>query len=327
MSRFDAPMFQPHWLIRGGHAQTIAGTYLRSVDKLEETIVHRVSLPDGDVLLLHENRPSSWQPEDRVTLLLPGLTGCHQSGYLRRTACKLNTRGVRTFRFDPRGWGAGEGMSVGWAHGGRTDDLAACIDFIVNLAPQSMLSVAGFSLSGNILLKYLATFPNRPKQLERAIASCPAIDLAACADRLDQPLINRTYGRHFLRSLSAHVQKRGEWPTEFEKTAWQNWTLRDFDERLTAARAGFASSADYYRESSSKPHLPQIDVPTLIIAAEDDPVVPGDSFADLKISPCTNLHLTKYGGHLGYIGRRGIDPDQRWLDWRIVDWLLPDASK
>ena len=326
MCQFDGPPFQPHRLVRGGHAQTIVGTYLRSPDRLRDTVSHRVPLPDGDVLVLHENRPATWQPEDRVTLLLPGLTGCHESGYLRRTATKLNALGVRTFRFDPRGWGAGAGLAVGWAHAGRTEDVAASLEFIEQLAPNSPVSAAGFSLSGNILLKYLATTPNRPRHFERAVASCPAIDLAACADRMDQPLINRTYGRHFVRSLSAHVQRIGEWPSEWGAKSWRTWTLREFDERLTAGKAGFPSSADYYRESSAKPHLPNIDVPTLIIAAQDDPVVPGSSFENLTISPSTILHVTEYGGHLGYIGRRGTDPDRRWLDWRIVDWLTQDEQ-
>ena len=324
MSRFDGPTFQPHWLFRGGHAQTIAGTYLKSFDTLVETAKHQVTQPDGDVLMLHENCPSDWQPGQRVVLLLPGLTGCHRSGYLRRTASKLNALGVRTFRFDPRGWGAGEGLAAGWAHAGRTEDVAASLNFIAQLAPNSPVSAAGFSLSGNILLKYLATHPDKPQHFERAVASCPAIDLAACADQMDQPLINRTYGRHFVRSLVAHVKKIGEWPNDFTENMWRNWTLREFDDRLTAAKAGFACSADYYRESSAKPHLPAIDVPTLIIAAYDDPVVPGASFENLAISPSTTLHLTRRGGPLGYIGRSGVDPDRRWLDWRIVEWLTQD---
>ncbi len=102
MGSFSLPPFRPHPLVRGGHAQTLAGYYWPG-KHLYQAKHHRLTLDDGDIIVLHDDCPPDWKPGDRAVLLMPGLAGCHQSGYLVRTVAKLNAKGIRTFRLDHRG--------------------------------------------------------------------------------------------------------------------------------------------------------------------------------------------------------------------------------
>ena len=105
------PKFVPHALLRGGHVQTLAGYWLPGCRSPAGTIRHHVKLADGDQIVLHDDRPAEWTEGDRAALLLSGLAGCYQSGFLVRIAAKLNGRGVRTFRMDHRGTGAAVGLA------------------------------------------------------------------------------------------------------------------------------------------------------------------------------------------------------------------------
>jgi predicted alpha/beta-fold hydrolase len=321
MNSFSLPPFRPHLLVRGGHAQTLAGYYLPEKKDYRAT-QHRLTLEDGDILVLHDDCPPAWKPGDRAVLLMPGLAGCHMSGYLVRTAAKLNSKGMRTFRMDQRGWGAGVLLAKHPFHAGRSGDLLAAARFIDQTCPDSPLAVVGFSLSGNVTLKALGELPAElPSRLDKAAALMPPVNLFACADWIERRA-NRFYNRYMVSCLLEHLREnklsllaKNGLPGKLPKT------LRAFDDLYTAPAAGFASAQEYYAKSSSAQFLAKIEVPTLIVAAADDPMIPIASFENLETSSRVHLHVSPSGGHLGFIGRQGQDPDRRWLDWRIVDWL------
>ena len=129
------PSFRPHPLVRGGHAQTLAGVYLPWSHPAYRATRHHVVLADGDRLVLHDDRPTDWQDGDPTCLLVHGLAGCHQSGYMQRIAVKLMDRKIRAFRMDMRGCGAGEGLARGATHCGRWADVAAAVEFVAQLRP------------------------------------------------------------------------------------------------------------------------------------------------------------------------------------------------
>jgi predicted alpha/beta-fold hydrolase len=85
---------------------------------------------------------------------------------------------------------------------------------------------------------------------------------------------------------------------------------------------GFGTAENYYATASSLALLPRIKLPTVILAAADDPLIPARVLATASLPPAARLHMTDHGGHLGFIGRRGVDADRRWMDWRVVDWVL-----
>jgi predicted alpha/beta-fold hydrolase len=316
------PPFEPHRLLPGAHLQTLAGVYLPGGSFAHESQQHRVRLPDGDQVVLHDDSPSDWKAGGRVTLLMHGLAGSHRSGYMLRIAQKLVARGVRTFRMDLRNCGAGFGLARLPYHSGRSEDAAAAIGEIAKICPRSPLTLVGFSLSGNITLKLLGELDGQAcGHLDSAMAVCPPIDLAGCCRRLKRWL-NRLYDRHFvyhlmrqLRELAAKIDDPPTAPSRRPRGIWE------FDDIYTAPVCGFGTAENYYKQASSGPLVGRIKLPTLILASRDDPLVRVDDFERLKLPSTVKMHLTRRGGHLGFISRGSDDPDRRWMDWRLVDWV------
>ncbi len=145
---------------------------------------------------------------------------------------------------------------------------------------------------------------------------------------MDRPLANRGYDRYFAELLRKQLlERQARAPhavhVDFARRPKQ---LREIDDWFTGPVCGFGNAENYYRLSSSAPLLPEIRVPTLILAAADDPLVPRHIFDSLHLSSSTILRIARHGGHLGFIGARGADPDRRWLDWRVVDWVMQGRS-
>ncbi len=324
------PVFRAHPLLPGGHAQTLASIYFPGRLSPYRATQHRVQLDDGDTLVLHDDCPADWRPVDQSALLMHGLAGCHQSPYMIRVARKLNDRGVRTFRMDHRGCGAGSGLARLPYHAGRSDDALQVLRYIHEIHPDSPISVIGFSLSGNVTLKLLGESSDElPDYVDRGVAINPPIELATCINALRRPVC-QIYDRHFVKLLNQQVRHRQSVFADAPTGTFSSWPRRiaDFDDTYTAPVSGFGNAGNYYERCSSRQFLPSIRIPTLILTARDDPLVPVASFAGLTLPPSVTLHIADRGGHLGYIARRGTDPDQRWMDWRIVDWItasLPAA--
>jgi predicted alpha/beta-fold hydrolase len=345
----DFPPFRPHPLLRGGHRQTIAGVYLAGGRFSYAANQHFVLLDDGDKIVLHDDQPPAWQPGDRVVLLVHGLGGCHGSPYMCRIAYKLGQRGIRVFRMDLRGWGAGAQCATLPFHAARTGDIEAALRLIQTAVPNSEVLLVGFSLGANMVLKLLGqrgvrlqACANQAEQMTshrsgsslagletyptacptRALAIAPPIDLMHCCVNLDRGL-GRVYDRAYAKFLWNHLRERAGIVPAFAQALAQRRPRKiyDFDQRFTAPMGGFDSVEHYYETASAKHVLAQIRTPTIILTAIDDPIVPGYVFDSAKLSPSVQLHLTDHGGHLGYIAARNGDPDRRWLDWRIVDWV------
>lgn len=317
------PPFVPlPWLV-GGHAQTIAGAYWPLRLPVERTVQCVVPLSDGDALMIHDDCPASWQAGDPIVVLVHGLAGSHQSPYVRRLASKLVQQGLRAVRLDLRGAGAGLPLARLPYHSGRSDDVRAVVEFLSNHSPGSPVIVVGFSLGGNIVLKFLGEVGDQPcGHLVSGMAVCPPIDLQAGSDMLGR-LTNRIYDRHFVRILRHQLRERLRVRPDAAMTVFpqEPRRLRELDEYFTAPLAGYRSADEYYERCSSQLVIDRIGVPTWIIAAHDDPIIPVEPFTRLSENELLRLTVTRHGGHLGFIGRRGIDPDRHWIDWRVIDWV------
>lgn len=321
----NAPAFIPATGLSNRHLQTLLGTFIAKRPRLTGTTQRKLRLDDDDFLVLHDDRPALWERGDHVVLLLHGLAGCHQSGYMVRTAGKLCQRGVRTFRMDHRGCGAGADLAKLPYHAGRTQDLDAAIRMIERLCPGSPISVAGYSISGNLVLKYLGEYADdMPLSLFRAVAVCPPVDLKHCVESLDRGRISQQYNWYFTRLLLDHVVRGPLWRDDvpLAKSLRMPSRLFDFDDLYTAPASGFDSASHYYQEASSIGVLQNIRVHTTILAAADDPLVCPKPLLEAKLPTNVSLCLTQHGGHLGFLGRQGVDADCRWMDWRVIDWLL-----
>jgi predicted alpha/beta-fold hydrolase len=178
--------------------QTLAGVYLTTRPIAYRATQHRVAVSDDDAVVLHDDCPAIWRPGHRAALLLHGLSGCHASQYMQRIAAKLNDRGVRTFRKDLRGCGVGISFARRPYHSGRSDDAAAAVRFIGDACPGSPLTIIGFSLGANIVLKLLGELGDSCcGGLDSAVAICPPVELMACSQNLSR-WSNRIYDAHFV---------------------------------------------------------------------------------------------------------------------------------
>ena len=323
--------FHPPWWLRNAHAQTLAAAYWPA--RLPEycAVAQQVKLDDGDIVVVHDDCPEDWRSNGRVALLAHGLGGCHRSPLLVRLAAKLTERGVRVFRWDMRGCGAGVGLAGRPYHAGCTDDLQRVIESVLRWCSTDgqdatcRVTLFGVSLSGNIVLKYLGESSEAvPSQIVQGIAVNPPIDLAASVRTLDG-LINRMYDRHFVGSLTRHLAERQQLRPDSPMPAVmkQPRTLYEFDDWYTAPMSGFPDAKTYYTKCSAAQFVPHIKTPTTIITSRNDPMVPVEMFSTDRVSYPTAVRLTiaSGGGHVGYIARTGLDPDVYWLDWRVVELI------
>ncbi|MEM1304605.1 MAG: alpha/beta fold hydrolase [Planctomycetota bacterium] len=316
--------FRSHPLLPGGNLQTLAGLFLPR--KYEDYRATRrwVTLADGDRIVLHDDTPGGWRHGDPTAVLLHGLGGCHASPYVRRMAEKLNARGVRTFRLDLRGCGAGEQAARGGTHCCSWEDVGEALEAVARWCPDSETLLVGYSLGGALALNLAGTMGGRPRgNLTAVCAVCPPMDLHAIDEAFNHGA-GRLYSRHFARMMHRTIVRRlanMDDPPEVDVSRKPR-SIRELDERITAPHAGYADADAYYADASPAPRLDAIRTPTLIIAADDDPVIPIEPLESAQRSPWVEAWITRGGGHLGFLSPRGDDPDCRWVDWRIVEWAM-----
>jgi uncharacterized protein len=317
------PPFQPAFGLRGPHAQTLLGVYAASSVQPYRAVTYRYTMPDGDELVLHDDQPSTWQVGQRVILLVHGLTGSHLSPYMVRMTTKFNALGYRVFRLDLRGCGAGLALARRPYHCGRSEDVHAAVLEISRLTDDSPLTVVGFSLGGNITVKLLGELAGDScGGLDSGVAICPPLDLLQSSDIL-QRFPNCLYDRHFTKQLKRSVSELQQLRTDLPQIELpaRVRNIRQFDDHYTAPASGFENALDYYAQTSGRHFISHVQHPLLVIAALDDPLIPGQVYDEITPAAAVDLYLTKHGGHMGYYARHGIDPDRRWMDWRIVDWV------
>jgi uncharacterized protein len=318
--------FQPLPFLGNPHVQTLVGSLLRGSSPGVPVAEHQVLLPDGDRLLLHDCVPAGWRPGDRIVLIVHGLGGSHRSGYGMRMTARLVPQGMRVVRLDLRGAGNGAALARRTYHGGCSEDVRAAADEMRRQSPASPLTLVGFSLGGNVVLKLAGEAATRPvSNLERVLAVAPPIDLEGCAALLAQPR-NRFYDRYFARGLVAQVRRQQRFFPDLARVPFpRRMTVRAFDDLYTAPRGGFADALDYYRQSGALPLVPRINVPTLILTARDDPFIAADPFEALPQLSNVEVQVVPRGGHLGFLGYDGAG-GIRWAERRVADWLLRDRK-
>ncbi|MFL5340459.1 MAG: YheT family hydrolase [Gemmataceae bacterium] len=312
--------FRPLPLLHNGHLQTVAGFLWKGRPFQHPTRRAILHFPDGDALVLHDSVPPQWKDGDPVALLVHGMGGDYRSGYVQRVGGLLYPRGVRVVRIDLRGTGAGFELAKQFYHGGRSEDVREALIELHRWAPASPLWLLGFSLGGNLALKLAGEAAADPvPNLARVATVAPPIDIVRCSELISQPR-NRVYDRFFANQLVYLARVRQRYHPDPPLPAFpRRLTIRQFDELFTAPRCGFADALDYYRKASSFPLIGRIQVPTLIVTARDDPFVAVEPFEELRPPDQVRLEIHARGGHLGFLGRNG----ERWVERRLVDWLLP----
>jgi uncharacterized protein len=308
--------FVPHRLLRDADLMTIAPALLW----------RRFDVEPATQLLGH----CHWHAERRkhpTLLLLHGLEGSGDSEYIQGCAEKGLVAGFNVIRLNQRNCGGTERLTSTLYHSGRSGDFQAVLLELIELDELPEIFVAGFSMGGNLVLKMAGEFgASAPQQLRGIVAINPALDLAACANALARPR-NFIYNRHFVRRLKRRMRhKAGLFPDVYvtnglAKRIRRIRSVRQFDEEITARFCGFAGADDYYARSSAMNVLEAIRVPTLIIAAQDDPFVPFSSFERdaLRENPNIRLVAPRHGGHCAFISQED-GPERFWAEARLVEF-------
>ena len=310
--------------IKSGKIQTILASIIGS-NKVPPYHREHVKLPDGDRLLIDISQPKDWQLGDPTVVLMHGLCGCSRSDYILRMADLFLKENLRVVRVNLRGQGDEHRIYAKKIyHAGCSDDLKQVLTYLSAQAPDSKNIVIGFSISGNILLKLLGEMKDEAKTLvDYAIAICPPMDLAKCAEVINEPR-NHAFQRYFLKLLIEMVEKRHKMYPELGPVPMLNKhiPLYVFDDQYTSIQAEFDSADEYYEQCSSIKVIDQITVKTDILLSLDDPFVDNTKIMALNLPENVAVHATEHGGHMGYLEKpKGFKLISRWMDKRLLHWV------
>ena len=298
--------YHPAWWVPGGHAQTLWAKFFRRHRPLH---AHRERwpTPDGDFLDLYRVGAESRAPR---LVLLHGLEGTVRSHYVGGFFREARRRGWGAELLIFRGCGDEPNTAPRFYHSGETADLAFVIRQIRDQYPAAPLVLAGVSLGGNVLLKYLGEIGEDACDYVAAAAAISVpFDLERGARFIGRGF-SKIYDRHFLRSLRRKaLNKLDRYPSLFDRSALMRAeSIYDFDDAVTAPVHGFADAHDYYHRSSSIGFLDRIRVPTFLLSAVDDPFSPSAVLEEVRSiaasNPALELEFTPHGGHVGFVTGR-----------------------
>ncbi|HUL60180.1 MAG TPA: alpha/beta fold hydrolase [Anaeromyxobacteraceae bacterium] len=315
--------YSPARWLPGGHAMTVFANFARVFPR-PRACRERVELPDGDFVDL--DRYAGPSPDAAVVLVCHGLEGHSRTPYVRGLVAVALARGFAAAALNFRGCSGVPNRLPRLYHSGDTGDLDAVVHLLAAERPGRAILLAGFSLGGNVVAKYLGERGDRlpPEVRAGAVVSVP-FDLAASARALDGPgLMMRVYRTRFLRRLRRKaLAKARRFPGRIDAAAAASArSFAAFDDGVTAPVHGFASAEDYWARSSSGRYLAGVRRPLLAIAAEDDPMVPRASLPvdAARANPAVTLEITPAGGHVAFVSGWPLWPSY-WADRRAVEFL------
>ena len=318
--------FKPAWWLNNAHLQTLYPALIRKTLS-PELRRERLITPDNDFIDIDWCGEGS-QP---LIILLHGLTGSSQSVYIKGLQRTLLQQGFRSVALNFRGCSGELNYSARCYHSGETEDIHFLYQTLRQREPDTLFAAVGFSLGGNVLLKWLGEQGSQLLLFAAIAVSVPLV-LSTCATKLDGGF-SRLYRKKLLGELKQHIQAkqrhlekqgRRQEANRIErlgdlsgiKSFWQ------YDDQVVAKLHDFKNVHDYYQRSSSRQFLKSIAISTLLIQAVDDPFMTKDVLPDLdELSASVHLEITQGGGHVGFIaGEIPFKPDY-WLERRIPEFL------
>jgi len=317
------PVYRPAWWVPGAHLRTIWGKFLRRQSAVP-TRVERWETPDGDFVDVHRLDAPPGAPR---LLILHGLEGSPRSHYARGLLQQAQRRGWAADVLVFRSCGTEPNRMARFYHSGDTGDLDFVVRRLVEASSDAPLLLAGVSLGGNVLLKWLGEREaDLPAPLAGAATVSVPYDLAQAARHINRGFA-RVYQANFVRSLrrKAH-RKRERFPDLLTTAAIEGArTLYAFDDAVTAPLHGFRDAEDYYAQSSSIGYLHRIRLPTLLLSAADDPFMPCAVLDDVARiaheNPALHAEFVDCGGHVGFISGRVPWRPLYYAEWRVTEFL------
>lgn len=293
--------YRPPLLFRNAHLQTIYPTIYRKTPLITPER-ERVWTPDGDFLDL------DWSLDrngERLAILTHGLEGHSRGHYCQGMAAALQRAGWDVLAWNFRGCSGEPNVKLQSYHSGATGELQIVLDHVFAEYDYRSISLVGFSLGGNLMLKYLGDQAERiDSRIRGAVALSVPCDLASSAKRLEW-WQNRIYMKRFMRTLRAKVrEKAARFPEQISTDGLERMrTFAEFDNAYTGPIHGFKGAHDYWAQCSCLKVLENIAIPTLLINALDDPFLTPECFPSraAQANRHFSLEIPKYGGHLGFV--------------------------
>lgn len=308
--------FKPAWWLSSPHAQTLWPFLFRSRPKLNVQ-PETVELPDGDFLDI------AWLDNNTgpFILVMHGLEGSLHSHYAANLLSQLDAVGYSAVFMHFRGCSGRPNRKDRSYHSGDTQDFSFILDHIKQKSGRTVGAAIGYSLGGNVLLKWLGETGAKSK-LNIAIAISVPFLLGDTASRLEKG-VSRLYQTHLLSSLKRSYKTRFmNRPSPLDVDVEKLNSFREYDHQITAPLNGFSGADHYYTESSSRQYLKQIQTPTLILHAEDDPFMSYNTIpTEKELSDTVVLELSKKGGHVGFVAGSIPGLARYWLEKRIIEAL------
>ncbi len=294
--------YHPPLFFRNGHFSTIyAGVFrkVRAVPQRRE----RLQLTDGDFLDLDWSKAE--KETQKAVLLFHGLEGNAQRHYMTGSAKILAANGYDVCAVNLRSCSGEENALYRSYHSGATEDVKEVLDHVLDKNRYKELFLMGYSLGGNLTLKFLGEDQKLPKEIKGGIGISVPCDLKDSCDQLLGSK-NRIYAKRFKKHLLEKLWKKQErFPHKIKKEEVEKIrTLKDFDDSYTAPAHGFKDAYDYYAQCSCKPFLPGIKVPSLIVNAQNDSFLGQGCYPvqEAQENDSLFLEMPKYGGHVGFWG-------------------------
>jgi len=288
------------FILRSGFISTVYSGLFRSVKGVTQ-VRERMSLSDADFLDLDWSYAT--KKATKLVVILHGLEGNAQRPYMLGAAKSFNDHGIDAVCMNFRGCSGEANLKFKSYHSGETKDLTEVINHIVTSKSYDEIYINGFSLGGNVALKYLGEGNHIPNQVKGSVVVSVPCYLDGSSKALHS-LMNKPYAIRFLRHLINRLkQKQSVFPDLITKQEIKSIkTLKDFDEVYTSRAHGFDNASDYYTKSSSLQNLGSIKIPTLIINASNDSFLSSECYPIKEAETNDNLHLEipKFGGHVGF---------------------------
>jgi predicted alpha/beta-fold hydrolase len=307
-------MYKPPRILFNRHAETIFPSLMRKVS-LPVTRTERISTPDDDFLDI------DWYAGDssRCVIISHGLEGNSTRAYVKGMARAFRNRGMTVAAWNFRGCSGDVNRQLRFYHSGATDDLKTVVDHVARTYREIFL--VGFSLGGNLTLKYLGEENVNPA-VRRAVAFSVPIDLHTSCIEISKPG-NWVYSRRFLKALKGKIKSKAEKRNDLSLEGIHHVkNLLEFDDKFTGPIHGFAGAIDYYTKCSAIHFIDKIKIPTLVVNAQNDPFLGENCFPKERFRdhPWVAFEFPEHGGHVGFamFGKKGL----YWSEMRALSFIL-----
>jgi len=323
LESLDLPPFRPRFPWWSADLQTIAvllGTYESDLSPHKsERVCFCMADRSGDILVGMLDRPAEPQAGRPLVILVHGLTGCENSAYILNAARHILDHGYRVLRLNLRGCGASRPYCREHYHVGRTADFRRVLRQLPDDLTDNGIVAVGYSMGGAMLLKYLGE-EGSFSPLRAAASICAPVDLIRTCQHMMRPR-NRLYHNYILNDLKKEALAEAASISPEEREIVRNArSVFEYDDRFISPRYGFRGADDYYGLCTPLIYMPEIRVPTMVLAAGDDPWIPAEYYRDYNWAdnPWLLPVMAEGGGHLGF---HCASSEQPWCDLALEKFL------